>query len=158
MKITDFEQLKSQYRVCCEFIYNEDESFTAIKESACMFGHGYRVKVYPIDEDKCRMLIVASINFERKMNELGIEVIQYPESESGEMIGQWNNGKGESYLDFWSKDIHRVAEMLKVKKVKNAINPYSVRGVNLFLRFQRNIHPRYAEILEKRLEEDSEES
>jgi hypothetical protein len=155
-----FENYKEMYRMCCEFEHIGGLDFKVVKNTPVIFGHSHRVAIYPLDKDRCQAHIVASINFEKKFKESNVEYILHEEElndGSFNKVGQWGQC-GEFTLDFKMEDLSKVGNIFKFKKAsKSAINPYSLRNLHEYLRFARNIHPMYGEILEQRLAENREE-
>lgn len=152
MRLKDFEELKYKYIVNCEFAEtNTPLGLEAIKESACIFGYNYKVKVSPLNETTCRAHFLVSGKFDDTFKKKGVRCVVYKEADSNEEFIKVGSGS-EFYIDFNSEDLDIVAKILKFKTgLKSPYSPYSVRSKNPFLRFQRNIHERYGKILEERL-------
>ncbi|MGL5049595.1 MAG: hypothetical protein ACRC6E_03065, partial [Fusobacteriaceae bacterium] len=69
---------------------------------------------------------------------------------------QWGE-KGEYELEFYIADLDKVVDVFKIKSAnKTAQNPYSIRNLHEYLRFQRNIDKRYGDILNQRILENRE--
>ncbi|MGL5647029.1 MAG: hypothetical protein ACRDDY_04195 [Clostridium sp.] len=155
--IKKFEQYKNLYRMCCEFEHTGDLDFKVMKNTPVIFGYGHKVAVYPIDKDTCCAHIMASINFEKKFKEKGVDFIQHEEEMidgSIKKTGQWGEN-GEFILHFKMDDLPKVGDIFKFKKAsKSSTNPYSVKNTHEFLRFMRNVDCWYGEILDKRIVEN----
>lgn len=152
--IRRFEELKHKYRVCCEFEHIEDTNFKVIKYTPVIYCYGHRVCIYPLKDNICRAHIMASVNFEKKFKEEGINFVKYEEELLDGSIretGQFGES-GEFILDFYIEDIDKVSNIFKFKKANTSSkNPYSIRNLHEYLRFMRNIDSWYGDILNRRL-------
>lgn len=148
--IKRFEALKNRYRVCCEFEEIEGD-FKPIPDTACIYCLGHKIKIYPINETflRCHMMTLPT-KIEDKLKELNVFYVKQLEKDSETENVVWGYN-GEYVLDIPFEDLDKIKDLFKLKTVSQSKNPYSKANINEFLRFMRNIHPRYGEMLEQRI-------
>ncbi len=162
--IKEFELLSKEYKMGCEFEHVEGLKFKFLKETPTIYCYNHKVAIYPKNSEICEAHIMTSVNFEKRLESIGLEMIEH-EMElmdgSKTKVKQFGES-GEFIIQFYTKDIEKVVDVFKIRKARTQhTNPHSHRNLHDFLRFQRNINSWYGDILEERIlanrDEDSED-
>lgn len=143
MNYADFLQLNKKYRIITEW---DNDLKIPNKESGFIYCYNGKVRIYPISDTIIQVHSLSSVDFSSRIKEkYNIDIVQHGEN-------------GEFVLEFNSDLLEKIIDIFKPKKApKQAVPPHSVRNINLWLRYMRNIDPRYQDILNKRLKSDNEE-
>ncbi|MGL6024602.1 MAG: hypothetical protein ACRC0F_08300 [Cetobacterium sp.] len=154
--IEQFEKLSKTYRMGCEFEQVGPTDFIPIKGSPIIYCYGGKVAIYPKTLGVVEAHILTSINFENRFKALGVTPISFEVEDEGGIKTCSQFGEcGEFTLAFNIEDLDKVAELFKIRGARNKLTtPYTTQGINDFLRFSRNIHDRYNDILKERFIKD----
>lgn len=143
MTYEQFLKLNKSYRICCDW----DDTLTKCnKESAFIIADNFRTIIYWKDNDTFGVLNYGKERYSSQLDKLKVE---YEMDDDGY--------ENVYFIDF--KYFEKCIKVFNPKKSpSNSVSPFSVKNINNYLRFMRNIDKEYyGKKLEQNIGGNSEE-
>lgn len=137
MLYSDFLKLNKQYRVCCEWDCSLKE---CNKDSAFIIADNFRTQIYWKNDKTFGVLNYGKERYSEKLDALNVPY----------------ELDGEGYENLYFIDFKYFEKCIQVfnpkKSPSNSVSPFSVKNINNYLRFCRNIDKDfYGKKLEERI-------
>lgn len=142
--INDFIKLSKKYCMGCEFEEIDNYKFKPIKNPV-IYCYNYKVGIYPKNKDTYVAHTLLNIDIKKKIHNLHLKkfIIDCQE--------------GEGTIEFHPDDLDKLSKIFKIRTAINSRKtPFSMKHLNDYLRYSRNIHKRYGVILKNILENKKE--